>query len=416
MNVKDGNMLHSFDERRFIRFVRDLVRIDSVYDPMRPGADESRVTAFLSAFLKDEGFETHVEEVAPGRSNIIALLEGRTPGKTLLFEGHQDVVSVGNPDKWKYDPFGAEIVECSGRRRMYGRGTCDTKGNTAAALFAAKAIKDSGADFAGRILLCLPVDEEGLMIGIKDFIRKGWADSVDAAVICEPEDFNLCVFQKGAMRIRITCAGTQAHGCMPLSGNDPNWAMARIICELRRLEDFEKDRLGRHDFLGWPSVTPTVVQSPLTGVAQLNVIPEDCGVLLDIRTVPGQDHGALQRQIRGIVDRLARQYPNGDDRCAAAVELLEDRPWTETSRDEPIVRAINRAVRDVRGSTPVYNGVPGATDGTFLAAWKGIPVIVTGAGDREIPHHVDEWVDVDDLLDAVRLYARTAMLFLEREE
>ena len=70
----------------------------------------------------------------------------------------------------------------------------------------------------------------------------------------------------------------------------------------------------------------------------------------------------------------------------------------------------------MRGSTPVYNGVPGATDGTFLAAWKGIPVIVTGAGDREIPHHVDEWVDVDDLLDAVRLYARTAMLFLEREE
>ena len=192
--------------------------------------------------------------------------------------------------------------------------------------------------------------------------------------------------------------------------------MARIICELRRLEDFEKDRLGRHDFLGWPSVTPTVVQSPLTGVAQLNVIPEDCGVLLDIRTVPGQDHSALQRQIRGIVDRLARQYPDGDDRCAAEIELLEDRPWTETSRDEPIVRAMDRAVRDVRGCTPVYNGVPGATDGTFLSAWKGIPVIVTGAGDREIPHHVDEWVDVDDLLDAVRLYARTAMLFLEREE
>ena len=98
--MKDRSMLHSFDEHRFIRFVQDLVRIDSVYDPMRPGADESRVTAFLSSFLKDEGFETHVEEVAPGRSNIIALLDGRTPGKTLLFEGHQDVVSVGNPDKW----------------------------------------------------------------------------------------------------------------------------------------------------------------------------------------------------------------------------------------------------------------------------------------------------------------------------
>jgi succinyl-diaminopimelate desuccinylase len=408
-------LFRCIDDNRFIRFVQEFVRIDSVYDPSRPHANESRATVFLSSFLKDERFDVHVEEAAPGRSNVIAVLEGRSPGKTLLFEGHQDVVSVGNPERWRYDPFGAEIVDSGGRKRMYGRGTCDTKGNTAAGIFAVKAIRDSGVPFSGKIVLCLPVDEEGLMIGIKDFIRRGWADDVDAAVICEPEDFNLCVFQKGAMRVRIVCRGTQAHGCMPLSGNDPNWAMARIICDLRNLEDFEKDRLGRHEHLGWPSITPTVVQSPLTGVAQLNVIPEDCGVLLDIRTIPGQDHAALLRQIRGIVDRLSRRHPDGDDRCVADVELLEDRPWTETSRDEPIVRAIDRAHREVRGTPPVYNGVPGATDGTFLSAWKHVPVVVTGAGDREIPHHVDEWVDVDDLKEAVRLYARTAMLYLGEE-
>ena len=129
----------------------------------------------------------------------------------------------------------------------------------------------------------------------------------------------------------------------------------------------------------------------------------------------------MQRQIRGIVDRLARQYPHGDDRCAAAVELLEDRPWTETSRDEPIVRAIDRAVRDVRGSTPVYNGVPGATDGapefrsTVAAMWEVLAangfdwiwllsVWQTGAAGRDVSRANSEWrrefhETLDDLCD-----------------
>ena len=79
---------------------------------------------------------------------------------------------------------------------------------------------------------------------------------------------------------------TQCHGCMPLTGNDPNWALARFIVELRQLENFEKDRLGRHEFLGWPSFTPTVLQAPVTGVAQLNVVPKEASLALDVRTVP----------------------------------------------------------------------------------------------------------------------------------
>ena len=147
-----------------------------------------------------------------------------------------------------------------------------------------RAIRDSKIPFKGNILLCIPVDEEGMMIGIKHFIEKGWAKGVDGALICEPEEKHLCVFQKGALRFRVTFHGTQCHGCMPLTGNDPNWALARFIVELRQLENFEKDRLGRHEFLGWPSFTPTVLQAPVTGVAQLNVVPKEASLALDVRT------------------------------------------------------------------------------------------------------------------------------------
>ena len=138
------------------------------------------------------------DEVVPGRTNIVAFLRGEAGGKTILMEGHQDVVSIGNRDEWKYDPFGAEIVERDGKKVMYGRGSNDTKGNMGAAIFAARVIRDSKITFKGNILLCIPVDEEGMMIGIKHFIEKGWAKGVDGALICEPEEKHLCVFQKGA--------------------------------------------------------------------------------------------------------------------------------------------------------------------------------------------------------------------------
>ena len=412
---KYSKVIEALDTEGMIRFVQDIVRIDSVYDPDIEGADETRVTHFVSEFLRKEGFEVHLDEVVPGRTNIIAYLRGEAGGKTILLEGHQDVVSIGDRAAWKYDPFGAEIVERDGKKVMYGRGTNDTKGNLGAAIFAAKAIKDSGIPLKGNILLCIPVDEEGLMIGIKHFIKKGWGEKVDAAIVCEPEEKHLCLFQKGAVRQMLTFKGTQCHGAMPLSGNDPNWALARFITELRQLENFEKDRLGRHEYLGWPSFTPTVIKSPASGVAQLNVVPNEATMALDIRTVPGQDHDAIRRQIQGIVDRLTKQFAEGDDKFAASIEQLDDRPWTEIPRDHPVVRAAAKAYREIMGSDEIYNGVPGATDGTFIQAWGKIPVLVTGAGDRTIPHHVDEWMEIEDLIEASKIFALASLYFLHDE-
>jgi succinyl-diaminopimelate desuccinylase len=390
-----------------IKFTQELVKINSVYDPEKAGANEKAAAEYIAEFLKKEGFEVHIEEVAPGRPNVIAFLRGKQPGKTILFEGHTDVVTAGDPDQWNYDPFGAEIVG----DRMYGRGTCDTKGNVAAAIFAAKAVKDSGQDFCGSILLCIPCDEEGMMIGIKDFIRRGWADSVDGAVICEPEENHICIFEKGAMRAEIRVFGKQCHGAMPLSGINPNWRLAKIICELEKLEQAEKDRIGCHEYLKWPSITPTIITSPAKGEAQINVVPGEAFMTLDIRTVPGQEHADLKQKILNIYERLAKDDPD----FKATLEIIEERPWTETSKDAAITKAVYRAVEEVTCRKPVWQGVPGATDGTFLHALKGIPVIVIGAGNTFIPHHADEYVDIPELLDASRIYALSAMYFLESE-
>lgn len=391
------------DSKRVIELTRKLVRIPSVYRPNQPDGNEEKVAAFVADFLKDLGLEVHVEEVVPGRPNVIGILDSGVPGKTLLFEGHTDVVTEGDRSLWKYDPFGAEIVD----GRMYGRGTNDTKGNLACAITAVQSILEDKESFKGKIILCIPCDEEDMMIGIKHFINRGWADGVDGAIICEPEENQICISQKGAMRVIIRTYGKMAHGAMPLSGINPNTRMAKIICELEKLEQREKDRVGKHPELGWPSITPTILQAPVTGDPQINVMPDQCMSAFDIRTIPGQDHQQLQGEIQLIFNRLAETDPD----FKAEFAVIEDRPWTKTDKNNPVVTSIADAYREVTGKEPVYNGVPGATDGTFLHL-AGVPIVTTGAGDREIPHHVNEYVAIKELGVTTQIYRAAALHFL----
>ncbi|HWO75620.1 MAG TPA: M20 family metallopeptidase [Bacillus sp. (in: firmicutes)] len=394
------------DREEVISLTQKLVRIPSVYRPGVEGGNEEKVALFVADYLRSLGIEVHIEEVVPGRPNVIGVVDSGKPGKTLLFEGHTDVVTEGDRKAWSYDPFGAEIVD----GLMYGRGTNDTKGNLACMITAVHSILQDKEEWSGKIILCIPCDEEGMMLGIKHFIKKGWADKVDGAIICEPEENQVCISQKGALRVIVRTYGKMAHGAMPLSGINPNTRMAKIICALDELEQREKERLGKHPMLGWPSITPTIVQAPVQGDAQINVIPEQCMITLDIRTVPGQDHDTLKQQFQEILDDLSSKDPE----FRAEFEVIEERPWTETDKEDPVVRAIAQAVKDVTGKDPIYNGVPGATDGTFLHM-AGVPIVTTGAGDREVPHQIDEYVDIEELAETTEIYRTAALYFLRGE-
>ncbi|HLL99235.1 MAG TPA: M20 family metallopeptidase [Rubrobacteraceae bacterium] len=398
-----GEVWTRIDRDELLRFVQELVRIPSVYRPEERDGNEARVARFLVDYLEREGFEVRTEEAAPGRPNVWAVWEGERPGKTLLFEAHTDVVTEGRAGDWKHPPFGAERVG----DRIYGRGACDTKGNLAAAVVAVKAIKDSGVPFPGKLILCHPVDEEGMMVGIKGFIERGHAEGVDGAVICEPEENQLCVKQKGALRVEVTVRGRMAHGAMPLSGVNPVTRAARFVVSVEELEREEVERHGEDPFLGYPSLTPTILLGPDRGEPQLNVIPASAYVALDIRTIPAQSHEDIVRRLEERLSKLKSEDPDFD----ASLEVIEERPPTETPMEDPLVRAMAAAYRDLTGEEPCYNGVPGATDGTYLSTWAGVPIVTTGAGNREIPHHKDEWVSVDELLTTCKLYAATAMYF-----
>jgi len=398
-------LIHSIDRDELIELTRDLVKIDSVIRP-ETGNTENKAVEFIAEWIRGElAIEPLVEEVEAGRKNIIATLDSGRPGPVLMLEGHTDVVSEGDRNSWSHDPFAAELTG----GRIYGRGACDMKGGVAVALLTAKAFHASKVPFAGKIRLGLVCDEEGMMIGIKDFIRKGHADEVDAAFIPEPEENQLCISMKGAIRAILRVHGKMAHGCMPLSGINPNTRLAKTILAFEELETEEKKRCGEDPYLGLPSITFTVLQAPPAGEpAQANVMPAEAVGYVDIRTTPLQDHEELRSRLQQILTDLAAEDPE----YSAEIEFIEDRPVVAIDKDEPIVRCAASAFRDVTGKEPRYNGVPGATDGTFLHARKAIPCLVNGPGPRHLPHQKDEYIDIEELLEAARVYVVAAYRFL----
>ena len=398
--------LACLDDAELIELTRALVRISSVVRPGEPAATEAAAARHVETWLAKQGFDLEVQEVAPGRPNVVAWLGEKGHGKSLLLEGHTDVVTEGNPAEWTHPPFAADLVD----GRIYGRGAADMKSGLAAAMVAATAIKRSGAPLNGRLVVGALVDEEGDMLGAKHLCTTAIGRELDAAIICEPEQNELCLEQRGVVWARVAIRGRMAHGAMPEAGVNPITALGALLNEVPALERRLRKLCRRSPHLRPPTVTPTVARAPVQGVEQSNVIPSSARVLLDVRLTPGPDETAVAREI----DAACRQAMA---RCPGSTIEWEPvngfRLATRVERSEPLVRAMVDGVRRATGRRAVFGGVPGSTDGTILRTQLGIPIVTCGPGHRLIPHQADEYVEVAELVDAARIYVASALNFLQ---
>jgi len=273
-------------------------------------------------------------------------------------------------------------------------------------LFAAKEVVDGGP-FPGRIVVGALVDEEGMMLGAKHFVSSGRATDIDGAICCEPEAGEVCTTAKGALRLRIDFRGKMAHGAMPHHGRNPNVALARFLVDVTDHQAELQGHHGEHPTLGHIYLTPTVLRAGEP--VQMNVMPADAAVWLDVRTTPAVDHAALVAEI-GDRARRAGSHTGID----ADVTVLDDRPAVEIAADDPLVRAMCAAHEHVTGEPARLGGVPGATDGTILTARAGVPTVVYGPGGKWIAHQADEFVEVDDIIRCAEVFADAARRFLFR--
>ncbi|OZM81434.1 M20 family metallopeptidase [Pseudonocardia sp. MH-G8] len=393
-------MTYPVDEEAVVALTRDLVRLRTVNED---GAREAPAAALVAQTMRSFGWDPQVTEVAPGRPNVVAVVEGGGgPGRTLAFEGHTDVVTEGDPDRWSVEPYGGEIRG----GRLYGRGAADMKSGVAAMLHGVRALQVAGP-FPGRVLVCALVDEEGMMLGAKHFAGTELARGVHGAIICEPEEGEICTSAKGAVRIRVDLHGAMAHGAMPQHGRNPLPALGRLLVALADLQERLQAAHPAHEHLGAVYVTPTV--SDAGSLEQINVIPARATVAVDVRTVPGVDHAALVARVHELATEAGA--PDG---VTSEVSVVDDRPCVDIPQDHPLVTALAGAHEAVLGEPARYGGVPGATDGTILTRDAGIPTVVYGPGGKWIAHQVDEFVEVADIVGCAHVYAEAAARFLRQ--
>jgi succinyl-diaminopimelate desuccinylase len=380
-----------------------LVRLRTVHEGA--GDVERPAIELLAGLMRGYGWDVTVVEAAPGRHSVLGVVTGERPGRTLMFEGHVDVVTEGDPASWSFDPFAGDVV----RGRLRGRGSADMKAGVAAMLHAARAVQQGG--FAGRIVVGVLADEEGMMLGAKRFAADLAAGAlpgvgpVDGVIVCEPEGGEVCPVAKGAIRLTITFTGAMAHGAMPWMGRNPLPAVGAMLAAIADTQRVLRAEHGDHRLLGPICLTPTVLHAG--DLEQINVMPATATLAVDIRTTPAVGHAALIADLADSAGRIAT-----DAGLTARLTVVDDRPPVDTPVDHPVVQAMLAGHRAATGVDAVIGGVPGATDGTILTRDAGLATVVYGPGGKWIAHQADEYVEVTDIVTCTRAYIAAARHFL----
>ena len=359
-----------------VALLRDLVAIDSVNPSLVPGAaGEAAIAQAIAAHLRRIGLDVEMQEVAPGRPNVIGVLEGRGKGRSLMLCGHVDTVGVEGMAA-PFDP-----VERDGR--LYGRGSQDMKGGVAAMIDAARIVADAGLA-AGRLIVAAVVDEEYASLGADALVTRWRADG---AVVTEPTDLQIAIGHKGFAWFEVETRGRAAHGSRPLEGRDAILRMGRVLHALEAL-DRRLQAAAPHPLMG----TASLHASTFEGGRELSSYPDRCVLQYERRTIAGETPAMVEQEMADLIGTLHA----GDPDFEATARMTVTRPAYEIAPDHALPQALARAATRVCGATVPFTAMTFWTDAAALGA-AGIPSVLFGPGGAGL-HGTEEYVNVADVL------------------
>jgi acetylornithine deacetylase len=360
-----------------VALARELIRIDSRNPTLVAGAPgESSVAKCLSDVLSQWGLDVSLHDAAPGRPNVVATVRGsgRGAGRSLMFNGHVDVVGV---EGMTHPPFDA--VERGGK--IYGRGASDMKGGIAAMCAAAARLQ---GQVKGDVVVAAVVDEEWRSLGTSALLAAGVR--ADAAIVTEPTRLSIMPAHKGFAWLEVTVRGRAAHGSRWDIGVDAIRHAGMLLAELDRV-DFEDLPLRTHELLGRPSLHAAFIEGGLG----LSTYPDRCVVRIERRTIPGESIPDVVREMEMACERVREQRPQ----FSATVELLFSQPPSDVPTDAPIVLALADQLGG-RNMTVAPAGMSAWTDAALLNE-AGIPAICFGPGDMGLAHAAEEYIEVGEI-------------------
>lgn len=378
-----------------VETTRTLVRIPSVNPRLEDGgAGEEEVAKLAAGWLESWGYRTALEEVAPGRFNVVARRSATdgsgAPGACLLLNGHLDTVGVSEMDA----PFSGALRQ----GRVWGRGAADMKSGVACILSVAEELARE-EDVPGELVVALTADEEHASLGMQAVVESGLR--ADAAVVCEPTSLAVMPAHKGFLWIEAVIEGRAAHGSRPEEGVDAIARTGRLLVALEE-EDRRLRRHTNHPLLGPASLHAGTIR----GGSAPSVYPARCDLVVERRTLPGESREDVMSEMAAVLASARQRCPDLQARMEAGLY----RAGTEVPVGSPVVEGLRRAC--------VRHGLPGEVKG--MSAWvdacflnqAGIPAVCFGPGSIAQAHTNDEWVDASEIRTCARVLADFARRFV----
>lgn len=360
-----------------VRLLCDLVQIESVTPWLVPGGSgEAAIVRYLESYLEDLGIDFEIDEIEPGRFNLVAAVSGPRSGPTLCLNAHADTVG--------YDNWRAEALHP--RRegdRLYGLGAADDKAGCAAMLLTLKSLAASPPE-TGTLLAAFVADEEALSIGTEKLVQR---PGIDAAIVIEPHGLDeVVVAHQGFGWIDVITHGVAAHGSAPEQGVDSIAHMSQVIAALRAL-----DAEAYAPTAGSPCGKTVFHTSTISGGTDYATYPTQTTLGIEIGTQPGEHLADRVAEIEKIFAGLAA----ADDTFRGdLVVKLEREPFTSTGH-EALLATLNGAFEQAHGRVPAEVGLNAWTDAALLQS-AGIPTVLIGPAGGNL-HAPGEWVSVSEL-------------------
>ncbi|UCE50873.1 MAG: M20 family metallopeptidase [Desulfobacterales bacterium] len=373
------------DEEKLVNIIADLIRIPSHSDV--PG-QEGEIVGFVNDLLLEWGIDATLQKVAEDRFNIIVKMKGYNGGQSLALNGHLDTVPPGEGMKQPYHP----VVE---NGCLYGRGSCDMKGAVGAMLYTLYLLKKCEVRLGGDLYFTAVVGEETGGTGTRSLIRRGFRS--DYAVVGEPTGLDLVISHKGVLQLEIKIRGKAAHASMPECG----------VSAIRAVSDFiqrlEKDLVPRlHQRIQKHVGAATLNFGVIQGGVKVNTVADCCSLQIDRRWVESETQAQIISEIEAILHEVCNKNP------ALKPEVISLIPSDgyfgpfAISEDHRLIRFAKQAMNMVEKS-PRIAGMQCWSDAATLMK-AGIPTVLLGPGSLAQAHTNDEFVELNQLVDAAKCY------------
>ena len=410
----EERVLRAIDVEGMLEYLCELIAVPSL------DGEETAVQEHVAAQMEHCGLEVDVWELdfdelsqhpafsmEAERENglgVVGVMGEDGGRRSLILNGHVDVVPVGDESLWQYPPWQGTVVE----GRVYGRGAVDMKGGLCCALFAAKALRDAGVRLKGRLMVESVIGEEDGGVGTLAAVLRGYR--ADGAIVAEPTELIVAPAQAGAFNFRVTIPGKAAHGCVREEGVSAIEKFipiheALMALERRRNEKVKDPLYSRYHLPYALCIGKVRAGTWASSVPERLVFEGRYGVAVD------EDADAA----RGALQEAVAQAAEADPWLRDHPPLVE---WwggqfdpARIPVDHPLVETVTGAFEDAAGRPTRVEGMTYGADMRLLVNVGDTPTVLFGPGDVRASHRPDEYVPVDDLVAVVRTLALAALRF-----